>query len=299
MKIFLVTPFDDESMEALVRSGHKNVLGSFYYLRKFGPEKREKMKQWIKDNNICFLMDSGVFSLREDKKFFKIRRTKEELLEFYTKFTKEYFQIVQDWYDVIYQFAEMDIDSVIGFDEVKKLRNLLPAQFQGKMCAVHHPDSRTNNDFLEDSKKYHFMGLGTSMTKDERRVAAYGSFVKHIQKNGNRIHGFALVDTEMLNAVPFNSADSNSWKSGVMYGILFYFDKEKKKVRSFRYKNSRELKKHYDELAKLHPQFSRVWESGSKDKSSRIFKLTLNAMAFNEMQEYLTNLWNLRGINTN
>lgn len=300
MKIFLVTPFDDESMEAIVRSGHKNVLGSFYYLRKFSPDKREKIKQWLKDNNICFLMDSGVFSLREDKKFFRVRKTKSELLDFYTSFTKEYFSIVQEWYDVIYQFAEMDIDSVIGFEEVKKLRLLLPSQYKAKMCAVHHPDSRTNTDFLKDCSEYQFMGLGTSMQKsDDRRVATYGSFVKHTQKNKNKIHGFALVDTAMLNAVPFSSADSNSWKSGVMYGILFYFDKEKRKIRSFRYKNSKELTKHYNELAKLHPQFNLVWEKGSKDKTSRIFKLTLNALAFNEMQTYLTDLWSLRGVDTN
>jgi len=47
-----------------------------------------------------------------------------EKFDFYAKFTKDYANFIEKYYDQIYCYAELDIDTVLGFDKVLELRKI-------------------------------------------------------------------------------------------------------------------------------------------------------------------------------
>ena len=77
------------------------VLESHYYMEPWQAEQLESVEH--------FMLDSGAFTFLNSKRKVDI----DEYVEGYTKFINQY--------DIQY-FFEMDIDPIVGYDEVKRIR---------------------------------------------------------------------------------------------------------------------------------------------------------------------------------
>jgi len=117
-----------------------------YFLESFAymTEETEKMISKFRD----FLLDSGAFTFRNSVKDKNIDWNK--YVERYAEFIKKN--------DIEY-FFELDIDSLIGYENVKKLRNKLEKITNKKCIPVWH-FNRGKEDFLEMCDNYNYVALG-------------------------------------------------------------------------------------------------------------------------------------------
>ncbi len=297
MRIFLASSFTNEELKAIEISGHKNILVSYYYLRKMSAEKLRRNKEWVVKNNITLFLDSGTFSLRSDKKVVVL--SKIEQLMVCKKYAADYAKFVEEWYDVIYAYAELDVDPLIGLEEVIKLRSYFSPSILPKLCPVHHFDTRKKIDFTTACDSHNFMGIGTSPTISVNDAKIYGSFAKYSIEHKTRLHGFALINIKLLSAVPFASVDSTAWQSGGQFGEVNYFDQNTKTIRRLRLRrdNKAVISRKISQVVKIYPHFMRLWESKHLSPvETRRAGMICSAVAFNQMEKHLTDLWKLRGV---
>lgn len=289
--MFLATGMSNMEKAALLKSGHRNVLISYYYIKKKSPEKIAEDMKWLKDNNFCFWLDSGAFTFNN---LLGKSITKELTQEFFDG----YKDFIIKYYDQIFYYAELDVDPVFGYDYVKFLNSQIPSQYQDKLISVHHPFSRSDKCFKEVCKtiksKYIAFASDYGNEKDNNY---YGSFVMHARKEGVRMHAFALVDNSILTKVPFFSVDSSTWTMGVRYGEPIYFNPTDGTLRRLKMRDAKSVKKHLSMIAQRHPEFMKIWQKeGDGKRPSSEFILTISAIAYHEFEEYATKLWELRGI---
>lgn len=300
MKLFLATIPSSEMMEAIEKSGHKNILISYFYLRNIPQPKLDKIMHRLEEQGMTFFLDSGAFSIRTNKKLDAqlSKMNNKEKFDFYADFTRGYIEFIKRYYKQIYCFAELDIDTVLGLDAVLELRKLFPETIKPKMCPVYHPTTRNLKQFKDDCDAQEYNAIGTAAESMQGRdLSTMGALSKYAYTNGNKLHGFALIDVNMLKALPFASADSSTWNSGVKFGHIHYFSEKEGRLKVFHYKNSKDIKKHLDRLKEHQGDFMKIWEKdGEPKKISRIYRLASSALAYHQLEEYLTRLWDNRGI---
>lgn len=152
------------------------------------------------------LIDSGAFS-------FQSGRGKPNWI----KYTKEYANFIQENdNEKIHGYFEMDIDNIIGYDNVLILREMLD-EVTDKIIPVWHRN-RGIKDFKETCEKYNYIsvtGKSCDINTDQFKM-----FVDYAHKHNTRIHGLGITGKVMLNKVPFDSVDSTTWLSGVRYAHM-------------------------------------------------------------------------------
>jgi hypothetical protein len=218
VKIFLsaVEGSEKHIIDRCIREGInlKYILISYFHLR-----KNEKI--FNKLRLICdeMLIDSGAHSFQ---KGFKV--------DFY-EFTKEYAQwIIENDCDQMTGYFEMDIDNLIGYDEVKKLRAILEAAHPTKIIPVWHA-TRGVEEFEKMCEEYagRIVAISAIRNKDISDDQ-YMMFLKTAKKYGCKVHALGMTRTNLLNKVPFDYTDSSTWKQTGNYGGFAKFTGCKMKV---------------------------------------------------------------------
>ena len=161
-----------------------------------------------------FMLDSGAFTFMNTKK--------DTTVDFY-EYVDRYAEFINQ--NNIEHFFEMDVDVVVGLQEVEKLRNRLEAK-TGKQCIpVWHKD-RGKEYFLSMCRDYNYISIGGIVTKEipPSDYKYFAWFIDKAHEHDCQIHGLGFTNLRGLYEYHFDSVDSTAWLSGGRYGTLYRFN---------------------------------------------------------------------------
>jgi hypothetical protein len=183
----------------------KYNLISYYYISN---EKQYKLSETIRDNSELTIVDSGAHSLQKGKKVD------------WDKYTQDYASFIQRYdNDSVIGYFEMDVDNIIGYDNVLKLREILE-QSSGKIIPVWHKN-RGIQDYKDMCKKYTGKIIAiTGFRNEDIRDEQYLMFLKYAKKYDCKVHCLGMTRKKVLDKVPFDYTDSSSWKQAAIYGKI-------------------------------------------------------------------------------
>lgn len=200
------------------------ILESFYYFKEWQKELILKSK--------FFILDSGAFTFMNN---FKGKVNWKDYINKYADFVK---------FNNVKYFFELDIDSLIGYEEVKKLTKYLEDKVGRKCIPVWHKN-RGKDEFLKLCKEYNYIAIGGIVTK-EIKPCDYKylkALVDIAHKHNCKIHGLGFTNLKNLKKIKFDSVDSTSWLSGGRFGQLYLYKNGELKQISF---NNRRIKNYKD-----------------------------------------------------
>ena len=180
-------------------------LESFFYIT----EKDEALIHKYKG----FLLDSGAFTFMSNAKG-DIKW--DEYIEKYADFINKH---------DIKHFFELDIDVLVGINEVERLRVKLEKLTNKKSIPVWHK-FRGKDYWLRMVKDYDYVAVGGIVTK-EIKPSEYKYFtwlLNEAKKENCKVHALGFTNLKGLTKYPFYSVDSTSWLSGNRFGAIYYFD---------------------------------------------------------------------------
>lgn len=189
----------------------KFMLESFYYI-----------EDWeiplIKECDF-FLLDSGAFTFMNNS---KTDVDFDAYLTSYIEFINKH--------DIKY-FFELDIDAVVGLEEVERLRKRLETE-TGKKCIPVWHKSRGKEKFIEMCKEYDYVAIGGIVTKEIKPAEHkyFKWFIDTAHSYGCQIHGLGFTNLKGLYIFNFDSVDSTSWVSGGRFGAMYHFTGRELKI---------------------------------------------------------------------
>lgn len=182
-----------------------NRLASFYYIK----DERELIKKFNR-----FILDSGAFTFLNSKK---------NRSDSWDKYVIQYAEFIIK-YD-IELFFELDIDSIVGHDEVLRLRKLLEDITNKKCIPVWHK-SRGLAEWVKLTENYSYIAIGGIVSKEikqtEYNVFSYLLYIA--SKNNCKVHGLGFTNLKGIEKYKFYSVDSTAWLSGNRFGALYLFN---------------------------------------------------------------------------
>lgn len=178
----------------------KYVLSSYAYMKK---GISENIHKWD-----MFLLDSGAFTFRKRSD----NADWDKYIDGYINFINEY--------DVKY-FFELDIDNLIGYNNVLTLRKKLE-QNTGKQCIPVWHNTRGLDNYIELCKTYDYIALGSSTKYKEKENHNKLRYLLRIARQNNcKVHGLGFT-SKMIKQYDFYSVDSTTW-DGYRYGSLYRY----------------------------------------------------------------------------
>ena len=251
-----------------------NILQSFYYAKDYD----EKI---VIPNCKDFMLDSGAFTFMQGKSG---KVDWDDYVNRYADFINRH---------SIKKFLELDIDNLVGFKEVIKLRNKLEEKTERKPIPVWHK-SRGLEQFKKDAEQYPYVAIGGIVTKEKlpKDYSVFTALINEAHKRGAKIHGLGFTNLKGLPKYHFDSVDSTAWVSGNRFGAVYFFDgKTMKKVekppgkRVVTWKtglhNFEEWKK-FGLYAETHFKKVRQPHGKNQHKFKDIFNSTVRIMLFNK-----------------
>ena len=187
------------------------TLESFFYMK----DDLKRLIPFMSD----FLLDSGAFTFMTQDKNVNF----DEYLERYADFIKA---------NDIHKFFELDIDSVVGYEKVKKYRLRLEELTERPCIPVWHR-SRGIDEFYRMCDEYSYVAVGGLAIKEIRQneYKYLPMLIKEAHKRKAKIHGLGFTWFNLLPKYHFDSVDSTSWTVGNRFGYIAYFDgKTMKKI---------------------------------------------------------------------
>lgn len=214
----------------------KYNLMSYYYIR-----KKFDLAETIRKNSQEILIDSGAHSFQKGKKVN------------WEEFTKEYADFIKkfDKPNVIGYF-EMDVDNIIGYEKVLKLRKTLE-KVSNKIIPVWHKN-RGIEEFKKMCKQYKDKIIAiTGFKNEDIKDKQYMMFLKYAKKYNCKVHCLGMTRKKILDKIPFDYVDSSSWKQSGIYGridgkgkVTKEFSKVKREVVFLEnYKVGMKMQEHY------------------------------------------------------
>lgn len=183
------------------------ILESFYYIQDW---QIKRLNDWE-----MFLLDSGAFTF--------MNSSKKEVN--WNKYVDRYIDFINE--NNIEHFFELDIDSVVGYDRVKELRERLETG-TGKKCIPVWHISRGVMEYKRHVSDYDYIAIGGLVTKEITRKSFphLKKLVFYAKQHNTKVHGLGFTGKDALH-YGFYSVDSTSWLSASRFGTLQYFDGRK------------------------------------------------------------------------
>lgn len=181
------------------------ILESFYY----ADEKTENLLKYFGD----FMLDSGAFTFMQNS---KSHLDWEEYLECYADFVKR---------NKVQKFFELDIDSVVGYEQVKKYRKRLE-KLSGKRCIPVWHKSRGVQEFKRMCDEYDYVAIGGIVSKEIRpeHYKILPNMINEAHSRKAKIHGLGFTSLKWLEVCKFDSVDSTAWTAGNRFGFVYKFN---------------------------------------------------------------------------
>lgn len=213
MNIYLATPTTVFSyMDRLHACSGNYILETYHAI------KKKKDLAWI---HYCksFLLDSGAYTYMRSVNDFKHLD--------WDKYIHEYALFILK--NKIKLFFELDIDKIIGHDNVKKLTADLEKLTMMQSIPVWHR-SRGLDEWHRLIEKYKYISLsasGNNGSSEWTRTPDGLSVMRQMNqlaiKKGVKVHALGFTKIDVLDKIPFHSVDSTAWMRGV-YGSLYMFN---------------------------------------------------------------------------
>lgn len=186
------------------------TLESFYYSDK---ATEEVLIPYSQD----FMLDSGAFTFMQGRHDGRIAW--EEYTDQYADFVKR---------NKIQKYFELDIDSVIGYENVKILRNRLHKYVGWQSIPVWHT-GRGTDEFIRMSQEFPYVAIGGLVGTGKSEYArkywnAFPWFIKTAHDNGAKIHALGFTSLDGLTRYHFDSVDSTAWTTGNRFGFIYKFN---------------------------------------------------------------------------
>lgn len=192
----------------------KYALMSFFYLEKSAGEKAFEILQKLNKED-RFILDSGAFTLFTST---KLNVDFDAYLDRYIDFINKY---------DIKRFIELDIDSVVGYKKVLKMRKKLEEK-TGKKCMPVWHLSRGIQAYKEIVRDYEYICIGGLGNKEIKSVdyEKVKQLVAYANANKTKVHGLAFTRGD-AHKYGFYSVDSSSWQIGVRFAQAHTFSNGK------------------------------------------------------------------------
>lgn len=202
MKVFLAGTFGEVKHTDILKDS-PYLLESFYYV---SPWQYNLLK-----SRDMFFLDSGAFT------FFSADRQIDwgEYIERYIAFINEH--------DVRY-FFELDIDSIIGYDKVKKYRYRIEKQTNKQCIPVWHK-SRGIDEYKRLADEYSYIAVGGIVSREikPKEYKFLPSLIREAHRRDAKVHGMGFTNIKLFDRIRFDSVDSTRWNCA-RFGRLEYFD---------------------------------------------------------------------------
>ena len=181
-----------------------NILESFYYTDDYVV----KMIPYLRN----FMLDSGAFTFFTSGQ----KMNWDEYVEQYADFINK---------NGVKLFFELDIDKLIGYNEVIRLRNKLE-KLTNKQCIPVWHTFRGKENFKEMCAEYKYVAIGGIVSKEITRshYQYFPWFIQYAHQQGCKIHGLGFTNLQGLKKYHFDSVDSTAWVSGNRFGGLYHFN---------------------------------------------------------------------------
>lgn len=251
MKVFLSAIEGSECYP--IRETYPNLqmnwnLMSFFYMNKKSDQSREHI-EWVMRRSKNTIIDSGAHSFRRGL----------SPKEGWEAYTRQY----ADWISThdrpnCIGYFEMDVDNVVGYDEVKRLRRILE-RATDKIIPVWHRN-RGVADYVETCREYSGRVVSITALGGDVSVHQLDLFRKVAWQNDCRIHCLGMTRKEVLDTVPFDYVDSSSWKQ---QGIRKYISKDIRQPANMHYKTT--IMMAYLHAMKLQDHYYQKWSFLGRD----------------------------------
>lgn len=191
--------------DPIIREHKPFILESFYY----ADADTERLLPYYGD----FLLDSGAFTFMQGKGG---KPDFDEYAERYADFINR---------NRVEKYFELDIDSVVGYDKVKRLRSKLERLTGRQSIPVWHL-SRGMDEYKRMCDEYGYVAIGGivsgEITKDKYKY--FPALIQEAHKRGAKVHGLGFTNLSFLPSIHFDSVDSTAWTTGNRFGFLYFFD---------------------------------------------------------------------------
>lgn len=210
-----------------IREHHPYILESFYY----ADEVTEKLIPYFGE----FLLDSGAFTFMTNKKKGNIN---------WKCYIDKYIDFINR--NNVKLFFELDIDCIVGYDNVKKIRKYIEEK-TGKQCIPVWHKSRGKEEFLKMCDEYKYVAIGGIVSKEitPQEYPFFNWFITEAHKRGCKIHGLGFTNLDGITKYKFDSVDSTAWTTGNRFGYIYKFNgKTMKKIeapKGYRLKDSKQV----------------------------------------------------------
>lgn len=185
-----------------------------YILESF-PYATETTKKYINRYG-KYILDSGAFTFVYGKEPGNIR---------WEEYAKGYADFISK--NGVKRFFELDIDSIVGYEEVLRLRQILKTETGIDPIPVWHP-SRGFNEFIKSCEEFDYVAIGGivggSAKEKKAYMDAFPYMIRVAHQNNAKIHGLGCTPMTQIDKYHFDSVDSSSWLSGARFGFAYRFN---------------------------------------------------------------------------
>ena len=210
--IFLAGHIGREIPEEFIKYRAPYVLQTYWDMRLWN---QELVLDAIHTPDVFFL-DSGAFSFMNSVKD-KVN---------FDDYVAEYAGFINRYH--IDHYFELDLDTIIGVKETRKMTDRLEAM-TGKQCIPVFHASRGMDGCRRMLKQYPYVAIGASGITAECRWVKNDkillSLVQMAHENGVKVHGLGYTRLKNINdtTIPFDSVDSSACLSGGRFATVYKF----------------------------------------------------------------------------
>lgn len=204
------------------------------------------------------------------------------------QFFSDYLQWLRKWYAHFDYFVEMDLQEVYGPELIEEFRDEIRKSGMDEKCiyTFHSGDSWETLDRLISSSPSRYIGL--QGIRLGQKPLDYLKVIRMCYEAKVKVHGFAFTKDRLLSWLPFYSVDSSSWVNGARFGCVTHFHG----MGLSQFRNSKTVT--LEELdrrglpRKTHPSLV--------GPGARFLRLKQAEIEYLKFQEYVTRLWESRGV---
>lgn len=195
----------------------RNDYSDLYLLESFWYSDNATVKKYIPLLG-KFLLDSGAFTFVANNK---------DTID-WNSYVDKYADFIKG--NKVSLFFELDIDKIVGYENVLRLRRRLEVR-SGRQCIPVWHKSRGKQAFIDMCKEYPYVSIGGLVGSGGAGAKAYVSslqryfpwFIDQAHEDGAKIHALGFTDFTGLRKYHFDSVDSASWTSGHRFGSVCRF----------------------------------------------------------------------------
>lgn len=255
MKIALAGAESNEALSVLKQVLPPSILVTNMYMSKKSMEKQEEILKAYRDMGCWIIVDSGAFTflrkygvLRKDMSIedfrnnYNLHRDKFEAWQLdeqesrqrfedeFGKYYNKWKSLLPMYYEYADMIAEIDLDTLLGIDRMKQLREEY-ATYHDKICYTPHIGFNKEARFQTvEEREYvngllatnpRFMGIGSINSKITE--ALFLEYLPIFKEKKIKVHGWAQTDWESIQHLPYFSIDSSTWLSATKFGVTFEY----------------------------------------------------------------------------